>query len=64
MKGIDWKLVTSNGELEETCTVEVRNSFDAFSEASSYDIESIYNKLEQSTEEVALATVPKRGGKR
>ena len=48
MKGIDWKLVTSNAEMGETFTSEGRNRFDQLSEPS----DDIYNKLKESTEEV------------
>ena len=59
MKGIDWKLVASNVEMKETFTVAVHNHSDASSKPSD-DIETTYNKLKQSTEEVALTTLPKK----
>ena len=53
------KLVISNAEMKESFTVEVRNRFNALFESLD-DIETIYNKLKQSTEEVALVIIPKK----
>ena len=52
------KLVTSNVEIKENFTTEVRNHFDVLS-APSDDMETVYNKLKPSTEEVA-PTLPKK----
>ena len=54
MKGIDWKIVISSSEMKQTFALEVGNRFDALAESSD-DIETTYNKLIQSTEEIALA---------
>ena len=59
MKEIDWNLVTSNVVMEETFAVKLRNRFNELSEPSD-DIETIYNKLKQSTEEIALAFPEKK----
>ena len=59
MKGIDWKIVISSSEMKQTFALEVRNRFDALAESSD-DIETTCNKLIQSTEEIALATLPKK----
>ena len=45
--------------MKETFVVELRNHFDMLSEPSD-DIQTIYNKLKHSTEEVALTTLPKK----
>ena len=59
MKSIDWELVTSDPTLKQTFTLEVKNRFDALSDPSD-SIETLYNNLIASNEEIALSTLPKK----
>ena len=62
MKTIDWKEVSSNPVLSKQFTVDVFNKFQPLSNSdiNSDNIDDIYNNLIKSTEEVALATLPKK----
>ena len=62
MKRIDWKEVSSNKELSKNFTIQVYNKFQSLStaEIDAENIEDVYDSLIKSTEEVALATLPKR----
>ena len=61
MKGIDWRLVSSNTTLKQYFALEVRNRFDALSNPDD-DINTCYNNLVTCTEEIALSlsTLPKK----
>ena len=62
MKTIDWKEVSSNQTLSKQFAVDVFNKFHALSpdEISSDNIETVYDNLIKSTEEVALSSLPKK----
>ena len=62
MKTIYWKEVSSNPHLSKQFTPKVYNKFESLStsEVTAESIEDIYDTLVKSTEEVALATLPKR----
>ena len=59
MKGIDWRLVSSNTTLKQYFALEVRNSFDALSNPDD-DINTCNNNLVTCTEVIALSTLPKK----
>lgn len=59
LKAIDWEKVSSSPNLRHKFAVDVKNRFDALSNPSD-DIETKYNNLIKSNEEVALTTLPKR----
>ena len=65
MKTIDWKEVSSNPVISKQFTVDVFNKFQPLSNSdiNSDNIDDIYNNLIKSTEEVALATLPKKKNK-
>ena len=63
MKAIDWKEVSSNPPISQQFVLEVHNRFQALSTVSAIDtdnVETVYDSLVKSTEEVALATLPKK----
>ena len=62
MKLIDWKDVSSNSVLSKQFSLDVFNKFQSLStsEINADNIEDVYNTLIESTEEVALATLPKK----
>ena len=62
MKLIDWKAVSSNSVLSKQFSLDVFNKFQSLStsEINADNIEDVYNTLIESTEEVALATLPKK----
>ena len=62
MKTIDWKEVSLNPQLSKQFTLKVYNKFESLStsEVTAENIEYIYDTLVKSTEEVALATLPKK----
>ena len=62
MKTIDWKEVSNNSELTQKFTLEVFNKFQSLSvsDITTENIEEVYSNLVKSTEEVAMATLPKR----
>jgi len=62
MKSIDWKTVSANQTLSKQFSHDVFNRFKSLStfEVNSDNIEDVYCTLIKSTEEVALATLPKR----
>ena len=62
MKLIDWKAVSSNSVLSKQFPLDVFNKFQSLStsEINADNIEDVYNTLIESTEEVALATLPKK----
>ena len=62
MKTIDWKEVSTNRQMSKQFTLEVYNKFESLStsEITAENIEDVYDTLVKSTEEVALATLPKK----
>ena len=62
MKSIDWKEVASNSQKCKEFTIQVFNKFQLLSttEVDTENVEDVYSKLIESTEEVALATLPKK----
>ena len=62
MKIIDWKAVSANSVLSKQFSLDVFNKFESLS--TSYvdadNIEDVYGTLIKCTEEVALATLPKK----
>ena len=62
MKSIDWKEVSTNYDMSKQFTLEVYNKFQSLStsEINADNIEEVYSNLVKSTEEVAMATLPKR----
>jgi len=62
MKSIDWKEVAFNSQMCKDFTIQVFNKFQLLSstDVETENIEDIYSKLIKSTEEVALATLPKK----
>lgn len=62
MKRIDWKEVSTNSNLSKDFAIQVYNKFQALSspEISSDNAEEVYGNLVKSTEEVALAILPKK----
>ena len=62
MKTIDWKEVSNNSELTQKFTLAVFNKFQSLSvsDITTENIEEVYSNLVKSTEEVAMATLPKR----
>ncbi|XP_029654701.1 craniofacial development protein 2-like, partial [Octopus sinensis] len=61
IKMIDWEEVLSNPDMSKQFTIEVYNKFQSLStsEIDAENIEEVYSSLIKSTEEVALATLPK-----
>lgn len=59
MKQIDWKLVSATPAIATAFTLDVRNRFDVLSTPED-DIETAYNNMIISTQEVALATLPRK----
>ena len=53
MKEVDWKYVSATPEVSSAFTLEVRNHYDALSQPDD-DIETSYNNLISTTQEVAL----------
>ncbi|XP_036369762.1 uncharacterized protein LOC118768073 [Octopus sinensis] len=62
IKMIDWEEVLSNPDMSKQFTIEVYNTFQSLStsEIDAENIEEVYSSLIKSTEEVALATLPKK----
>ena len=62
MKLIDWKAVSSNIVISKQFSLDVFNKFQSLStsEINVHNIEDVYNTLIESTEDVALATLPKK----
>ena len=62
MKRIDWKEVSSNTNLSREFAIQVSNKFQSLSpsDITSENVEDVYENLIKSTEEVALATLPKK----
>ena len=62
MKTIDWKEVSTNIDMSKQFTLDVYNKFQSLSisEVNTDNIEEVYNNLVKSTEEVAMATLPKK----
>ena len=62
MKTIDWKEVSSNPQMSKQFTLEVYNKFESLSssEITTENIDDVYDTLVKSTEDVALATLPKK----
>ena len=62
MKSIDWKTVSSNKALSQQFSLDVYNRFSTLSseEIDSDNIESVYECLVKSTEEIAISTLPKK----
>ena len=62
MKKIDWKEVSSNSDLSKNFAIQVFNKFQSLStsEIDSDNVEEVYSNLIKSTEEVALATLPRK----
>ena len=65
MKTIDWKEVSCNQDLSKNFTLEVYNKFQSLSpvDVDADNVDDVYNSLIKSTEEVALATLPKNKGR-
>ena len=65
MKTIDWKDVSSNPAMSKQFSLEVFNKFEALcdSEINSDNIDEMYGNLIKTTEEVALASLPKKKSK-
>ena len=63
MKSIDWKEVSSYPTLSQKFSLEVFNKFSILSseDMDSDNIESAYENLVRSTEEIAISTLPKKG---
>ena len=59
IKNIDWQQVVSNKSLSQQYTLEVKNRFDLLA-APEDSIDSVYNNLIKSVEEVALETLPRK----
>ena len=62
MKRIDWKEVSSNSQTSKDFVIQVFNRFQSLSttDINSENVEDVYEILIKSTEEVALATLPKK----
>ena len=62
MKLIDWKAVFCNSVLSKQFSLDVFNKFQSLStsEINADNIEDVYKNVIESTEEVALATLPKK----
>jgi len=62
MKRIDWKEVSTNSKMSKDFAIQVFNKFQLLSttDVDTENVEDIYLKLIKSTEEVALATLPKK----
>ena len=62
MKSIDWKEVASDRHTSKDFAIQVFNKFQFLSttEVHTENVEDVYSKLIKSTEEVALATLPKK----
>ena len=62
MKTIDWKEVSSNPQMSKQFTLEVYNRFESLSssEITTENVDDVYDTLVKSTEDVALATLPKK----
>ena len=65
MKSIDWKEVSSNHALSKQFSLDVYNKFSILSsvDIDSNNIETVYENLVKSTEEIALSTLPKKKGR-
>ena len=65
MKTIDWTEVSCNQDLSKNFTLEVYNKFQSLSpvDIDADNVDDVYNSLIKSTEEVALATLPKKKGR-
>ena len=65
MKSIDWKEVSSNQTLSQQFALEVFNKFSTLStdQIDSDNLESVYDSLVKSTEEIAISTLPKKTGR-
>ena len=59
MKQLDWSKVFSNSNLREGFVIDVKNRFEALSDPSD-DTEKRYTNLITSTEEIAVANLPKK----
>ena len=66
MKRIDWKEVSSSSELSKDFAIQVFNKFQALSspDIDSGNVEEVYSNLVKATEEVALAILPRKKGRR
>ena len=62
MKSIDWKEVSSNPVLSKEFSLSVFNKFSVLSsdDINSNNIETVYDNLIKTTEEIAISTLPKR----
>ena len=62
MKRIDWKTVSSNHQTSKDFAIQVYSRFTSLStsEITNDNIEEVYTNIIKSTEEVALATLPKK----
>ena len=62
MKTIDWKEVSLNPQMSKQFTLKVYKKFESLStsQETAENIEEGYDTLVKSTEEVALATLPKK----
>ena len=62
MKRIDWKEVSSNNQTSKDFAIQVFNKFQSLSATNgdTENVEDVYSNLIKATEEVALATLPKK----
>ena len=62
MKRIDWKEVSSNNQASKDFAIQVFNKFQSLSATNgdTENVEDVYSNLIKATEEVALATLPKK----
>ena len=62
MKSIDWKEVASNSHTSKDFDIQGFNKFQLLSttDVDTENVEDVYSNLIKSTEEVALATLPKK----
>ena len=62
MKRIDWKEVSSNNQTSKDFAIQVFNKFQLLLaiDVDTEHVEDVYSKLIKSTEEVAIATLPKK----
>ena len=65
MKSIDWKEVSSNPVLSKEFSLSVFNKFSVLSsdDINSNNIETVYDNLIKTTEEIAISTLPKKKGR-
>ena len=63
IKQVDWQQVISDRSISSKYTLDVKNRFEALSSPDD-PIETTYNKLISSVEEIALDTLPKRNKKK